>query len=68
MIPFTSTVLEGRLKVNEHAMRFLTDSKLFPRHLTVENQFKVPVAVNNVSLPLEASLYFQVFHFQRMKE
>ncbi|KAK6637148.1 hypothetical protein RUM44_007562 [Polyplax serrata] len=66
VIPFTSTVLEGRLKVNEHAMRFLTDSKLFPRHLTVENQFKVPVAVNNVSLPLEASLYFQIKNFKSL--
>lgn len=60
-IPFTAKVLEGGLKVNECATRFLTtDNRLFPRHLTVENQFKVSIAVNNVSLLRDASSYFQV--------
>lgn len=61
IIPFMATVLEGALKINEAAARFLTtDMKHSPRNLTILNQFKVAVAINNISLLEEASSYFQV--------
>lgn len=58
---YGATILEGGLKIDESATRFLTtDPQLQPRNLTVTNLFKVPVAINNVSLLGEALKYFQV--------
>lgn len=64
MIPFSATILEGSLKINETSTRFLTtDSKPSPRNFTVVNEFKIPIAINNVSLLEKASKYFEVSRF-----
>ncbi|KAL0273053.1 UNVERIFIED_CONTAM: hypothetical protein PYX00_005821 [Menopon gallinae] len=65
VIPFSATILEGCLKINETSTRFLTtDSKPSPRNFTVVNEFKIPIAVNNVSLLEKASKYFEIKKFK----
>lgn len=66
-VPYTATVFQGGLEIDETATRFLTtDAKFQPRNVTVSNKFKIPVAINNVSLLGEASKYFQIKKFKPM--
>ncbi|XP_054261852.1 transmembrane protein 131 isoform X2 [Macrosteles quadrilineatus] len=65
VIPYTATVLDGGLSYDSQVTRFRTDSdNIPPRTFHLTNNFKLPVAVTEVSLSSEAAAYFQLSKFK----
>lgn len=64
VIPYTATVLEGGLSFDYKATRFRSDSgHIPPRPFKITNNYKVPVAITNVSLSKDASKHFEVIYW-----
>lgn len=64
VIPYTATVLAGGLAYDSQVTRFRTDSpNIPPRTFQLTNNFRLPIAITNISLPKDALLYFQVSSF-----
>lgn len=62
-IPYYLTVLEGGLLFNSSITTYFineSSKQLIPRNVVVKNNFLTPLAVTNVSLPLEAQNFFNV--------
>jgi hypothetical protein len=67
-IPYRAHVLNGNLSVNDSITHFhLTGGSktrtVIRRNLAVKNEFGVPVAVHNLTLPPEARAYFDTENF-----
>lgn len=66
MIPYTATVYEGSLKFNPVTTQLLTlDLNQLPRPVTVVNQYRIPLAINNATLLPDATKVFQIKGFEQ---
>ena len=59
-IPWSAEVLQGGLEINSTVTHYCSPHSNQPRNFSVINRFKVPLAITNVSLPLEAKSFFSV--------
>ncbi|KAF2902396.1 hypothetical protein ILUMI_03793 [Ignelater luminosus] len=66
-IPYYLTVLEGGLLFNSSITTYFineSSKQMIPRNVVVKNNFLTPLAVTNVSLPLEAQNFFNILNFK----
>lgn len=69
-IPYWATVFQGGLFYNASVTKYLTDKGSGDngsRNFTVVNKYEYPLAITNISLPIEAQLYFSVRFFYSIK-
>ncbi len=59
-IPWMAKVFQGGLEVNTSAAHYCSPHSSQPRNFSVINKFKIPLAITNVSLPVEATPFFRV--------
>lgn len=59
-IPWSAEALHGGLEVNGTVTHYCSPHSNQPRNFSVVNRFKVPLAITNVSLPVEAKSFFAV--------
>lgn len=65
VIPYMAQVLEGGLDFNSSVTQYCSDAggNSSTRNFTVKNTFKIPIALINVTLHMEARAYFMVQNF-----
>ncbi|KAF5274287.1 hypothetical protein FQR65_LT04405 [Abscondita terminalis] len=66
-IPYYITVLEGGLSYNSSATTYFINEPpkhLISRDVVVKNDFLIPLALTNVSLPLDAYKFFNILSFK----
>ncbi|KAK4886769.1 hypothetical protein RN001_003040 [Aquatica leii] len=66
-IPYYITVLEGGLSFNSSATTYFINElpkQMISRDVIVKNDFLIPLALTNVSLPLDAYKFFNILSFK----
>jgi hypothetical protein len=66
-IPFYGHVIDGNLSYNTNDLKFLrSDKKSYDvsRSVIVKNQFKVPLAITNLTVPESCARYFKFSNFK----